>query len=216
MTPSALGLVTVNVAAGVAQDALGNASARGSASVFVGMPSVLRVDLDASTTASGVSTSGQRSTIRRIRVTLSNAIPGLTHGQRFSLVAGTAGDVGGVPVTLAHLGRVRFRSTVTYLVNGNGTATLALAFGGASLVNGNYRLTVGEDTTAFHRLLGDFTGDRRVTVADLNLFVRYLTTTRRRPPYNAAMDFNGDGIVNFRDLAVMKARIGSRLAAPVG
>lgn len=63
----------------------------------------------------------------------------------------------------------------------------------------------------FHRLLGDFDGDRQVTAADRTLFLAAYGTKSSDAKYDFAFDLNGDGVINLADYTLMNARIGRRL-----
>ena len=104
---------------------------------------------------------------------------------------------------------------------------------GGSLADGNYALTTrgdrvrdavgrsldgdgdgaagGDRADAFFRLFGDSDGDRDVDLSD---FGRMLGTLGRRqgdPLFLAYLDYDGDGLVGFRDLWAFARRFGTRL-----
>ena len=53
-------------------------------------------------------------------------------------------------------------------------------------------------------LPGDVNGDGRVTLADLELFVKAFATKPRWPGYNAAADFNQNGVINLYDAKALE------------
>ncbi len=105
-------------------------------------------------------------------------------------------------------------------VAGSGNAQWEVDFGGGSIANGAYTITVsdpdsitaesdgqtlglatsgfGGATQSFYRLFGDINGDGVVNAADNAQFKQALAT------YNAAFDYNDDGVVNGADSVQFK------------
>jgi len=170
------------------------------------IPAVQAITVDAGTI--------QRSMVRNLTITFDGPVtfvgPTL---DAFSLVrTGT----GGGAVTLNP-------PTVTTV---SGVTVVTLTFTGAltengSLGDGNYTLTIlgskvqnttglmGTDRTLnFHRLFGDFNGDRAVNGLDLTAFRNAFGTVSTDAAYSVFLDWNGDNAINGTDLTQFRSRFG--------
>jgi hypothetical protein len=94
------------------------------------------------------------------------------------------------------------------------TTLLTSAAGGVTLSDTDRVKTDGVHRSAFHRLEGDFTGDRKVTKADENRLKALLGTYAWQRKYNFAFDLTGptagtpDGAVDQLDLTYLRGLIG--------
>jgi hypothetical protein len=149
-------------------------------------------------------------------------------------VSSTAGDVFlvqqtsaippvavGVSVTWAY-DPVSQKSTAT-IVFTSSSATYEMANGSFALNDGNYRLgynpygaldASGEHmqahaADAFYRFFGDGDNDRDVDSSDLVKFKR--AYVGGSAAYNAALDYNGDGLIDNTDYTEFRKRLGRRL-----
>jgi hypothetical protein len=69
----------------------------------------------------------------------------------------------------------------------------------------------GDSVTAFHRLFGDATGDRRVDNADFFLFRTAFGRSTGDPLFLAFLDANGDGRVDNADFFAFRNRFGTSI-----
>jgi hypothetical protein len=173
---------------------------------------VVNQDIAALYNAAGQPTPGvQRSMVDDIVYTFSEAvnIPSASSDPNVFVVQVAPGWTGIVP-------------TLEWApVAGSGNTQWEVDFGGGSIANGAYTITVnqpsaiiamsdaqalslaasgiGSATQSFYRLFGDINGDEVVNAGDNLQFKTALTT------YNAAFDFNLDGVVNAGDNLKFKA-----------
>jgi len=151
----------------------------------------------------------QRSVVRSLTVTFSEVV---TIAAGAFEVRNASGDL--IPATL-----------VAEVVSGRTVATLK--FAGASLADGDYRLTILADRISdasgkhldadahdaalfdFYRYFGDLDGDRNVDALDYAKLRRAIQLHE----YIAYLDADGDGDVDAADIAQFQARYGHRLGS---
>jgi len=147
---------------------------------------------------------------------------------RFVLtVDGAVSQIDAGAFTLARLGTGggNVNLNVAWQVaDGSTVISVAPQGGGHGLADGNYRLAIdatkirgGQSALSagredeFFCLFGDCDGDRDVDGTDLFVFRRAQADDPRYLGYKAALDYNGDGVVNAIDYDHFQARYGRRL-----
>jgi len=153
----------------------------------------------------------QRSMINKLQITFSEAVTPDPGALAVTTRYGAA--IAGVDITVAN----PTGDQKTFVLTFSGPAVI-----GGSLPDGIYRFvaqasgvhdaaghTMAADYTyGFHRLFGDFDGDRDVDNEDLALFRQALN---RPALYQSMFDYDGDGVVNMGDYAKIKQRLIRRL-----
>jgi ELWxxDGT repeat protein len=159
--------------------------------------------------------SAQRSMVKSLTVTFDRAV---------SLAAGAFDlrDASGRSLALtAASGPTSFRITFSgpgviggSLADGNYTLTVhADRATGATLDGDNNGLSGGDRVEKFFRLFGDLNGDRYEAPAERSAVKRAVGTRAGQPGYDAAMDFNSDGLIGPDDDRQAASRYQKRLPA---
>ncbi len=170
--------------------------------------------------------SAQRSVIRSLTVAFSEpvAFAGGNAAAAFTLTrTGPTGPTGSVPLTPTVTTDGQGRTVVTLTFSGQMTEANTAAGANPSLIDGLYTLTVsgsavtgtngfgfdgdgngapgGDKVMTFHRLFGDYNGDRVVDPADIfPALQNAIFTSAGQPGYQPAFDFDGNGVVDPADL----------------
>jgi hypothetical protein len=200
-------------------------SASAQASLTVLALSVTGVLLDDGTgqAAGQVTATGQHSLERRLVLTLSGPLPGLSDGQTSTFADAGNVTVGGLVLSLERQDGLTFGVVVTYSAPGGIAPTLVLTFTGGtgasqvvggSLADGNYRLTAnGQVVASFYRLFGDSNGDRRVDAADRTAFLKAYRSRKGMANYACYFDYNADGTIDGTDYYEFLRRYQTQLNA---
>ncbi len=169
--------------------------------------------------------SAQRSVVRSLAVTFSAPVT-FPNGPAaaFQLArTGPTGPTGTVTLTPTVTTDAQGRTVVTLTFSGQFTESNTAAGVNPSLIDGLYTLTVfggqvtgpggvsldgdgdgapgGDRVVNFHRLFGDYNGDRTVDPADIFPYLQTaLFTSVGQPGYLAAFDFDGNGVIDPADL----------------
>ncbi len=165
--------------------------------------------------------SGQRSMIRRVRITLdqsatfdANALTVTGTYQNNSVGTVTVSLVGGLYDSVNHVYNYDFGFSGTgveasgSVTDGRYTLTLH-----ASLVHatGGGTLAGGDQTFKFFRLFGDSNGDGKVDDTDLAAFMSAYRSRAGSANYIAYFDYNGDNSVDSTDLYQFQRRYKTKL-----
>jgi ELWxxDGT repeat protein len=166
----------------------------------------------------------QRSMVKTVTVTFDRAV-NLAAGA-FDLRDAAGHSIG---LTLTGLSAAGGPTTVRLAFTGNGLI-------GGSLADGNYRLTVhadkvtdratgtkldgdgdglsgGDRVADFFRLFGDLNADRFVSPAERTAVKQAVGKRAGQPGYDAALDFNSDGVIDATDDRQVVIRYQKRLPA---
>lgn len=176
----------------------------------------ITIDTVAPTVSAAVNAGvAQRSMVTSVNVTFNEAVT--LSGGAVQVLLSTGAAIPNTAVSITNPSN----DQRSYVLTFSGSAVV-----GGSLADGIYDVVVSSSATRdlagnaltanytqrFHRLFGDANGDKRVNLVDYRSFRTTLGRSVGAPLFNAAFDFDANGLVNVIDLAKFRRRFGMRFS----